>query len=104
VFVFFAVALFPEVVRVTYIGVRNEVMGARIIALGWLLFIAGCGFQLLLELRIIPAERLFVPYLYGTIALVVVMSIHLARNFARTNQDLAAQLVQVKELSEQALA
>jgi two-component system NtrC family sensor kinase len=104
VYVFFAVVLFPEVVRVTYIGVRNRVTGARIIALGWLLFIAGCGFQLLLVLEIIPQERLFFPYLYGTVALVVAMSFHLARNFARTNRDLAAQLARVKKLSGQALA
>jgi hypothetical protein len=82
VFVFFGLVLFPEVVRVTYVGVRKRVMGARIVALGWLLFTAGCCLQLLRELGIIQFEGLFVPYLYGTIALVVAISVHLARSFA----------------------
>jgi signal transduction histidine kinase len=104
VYVFFGVALFPEVVRVTYIGVRRKVTGARVIALGWLLFVIGCGIQLAMVLDLVATERLSFPYLYGTVALVVAMSFHLARNFARTNRDLAAQLVQVKQLSEKALA
>jgi len=104
VYVFYGLVMFPEVVRVTFIGVRKKVTGARIIALGWLLFIAGCGLQLLMVLEVLPTERLLLPYLYGTIALVVAMSVHLARSFARTNRDLAAQLVQVRELSERALA
>lgn len=104
IYIFYAVALFPEVGRVTFIGVRNRVTGARIIALGWMLFIAGCGYQLLKELEILSAARIFFPYLYGTIALLAAMSIHLARNFSRTNRDLAAKLVEVKRLSEQTLA
>jgi signal transduction histidine kinase len=104
IFVFYAVALFPEVVRVTFIGVRKRVVGARIIALGWLLFVAGMGLQILMVFEVIPTEGIVLPYLYGTIALVVAMSIYLALNFSRTNRNLAAQLVQVQELSEQALA
>ena len=104
VYVFYALALFPEVIRVTYLGIRNHVPGARIIALGWLLFIVGCGYQLLRELDIIEARRLFIPYLYGTVALVVAMSVHLARNVAHANRELAAQLIQVRELSQKALA
>ena len=52
VYVFFALVLFPDVVRVTHIGVRKNISGARIIALGWLLFIAGLGFQLPREFRV----------------------------------------------------
>jgi len=88
VYVFFAVALFPEVVRVTWIGVRNRVPGARIIATGWLLFIVGCGIQLAMVLEIMSTERLFFPYLYGTVALVVAMSFYLARNFATRSAEL----------------
>ena len=57
VFVFYAVTLFPEVVRVTFIGVRERVVGARIIALGWLLFVAGTEVTLSLPRRGGDVER-----------------------------------------------
>jgi signal transduction histidine kinase len=104
VYVFYTVALFPEVVRVTCIGIRQRVVGARIIALGWLLFVAGCGYQILMELDVISRGGPPFPYLYGTVALVAAMSIHLARSFSRTSRDLAAQLVRVQHLSEKNLA
>jgi signal transduction histidine kinase len=43
-------------------------------------------------------------YLYGFLVLLLSMSIYLARRFARMNQSLREQLVQVQELSELTLA
>lgn len=43
-------------------------------------------------------------YIYGVTALGLAMSVFLSRRFAQTNDDLEAQLVQVRELSERTLA
>jgi signal transduction histidine kinase len=39
-------------------------------------------------LDVLPTERLFFPYLYGTVALVAAMSFYLARNFANRSAEL----------------
>ena len=103
VYYYYAVALFPEVLRLTYIGIRKKMEGARLMALGWLAFALCCGYQLLLSIQVISHDRLFLPYIYGILVLLFSMSAHLARSFARLNRDLRSQLVRVEELSAQTL-
>ena len=103
VYYYYAVALFPEVLRLTYIGIRKRMEGACLMALGWLAFALCCGYQLLLSIQVISNDGLFLPYIYGILVLLFSMSAHLARSFARLNRDLRSQLVRVEELSAQTL-
>jgi serine phosphatase RsbU (regulator of sigma subunit) len=98
--IFFALVL-VEVLRVVIQAIRNRIDGAWIIGVGLLLFgtamfiiglYTSTGASTPLTLRIII-----------TLSLVLPPSIFLARRFARTNLDLEAQLVQVKQLSAEAL-
>ncbi len=98
--IFIALVL-VEVLRVVIQAIRNRVDGAWIIGIGILLggiaaFInalySSTGASAPLTLRIIQ-----------TLSLVLPPSIFLARRFARTNLHLEAQLVQVKQLSAEAL-
>ena len=76
---------------------------------GWFLFAAGCLLQVLIELDLVELPVStddafgFFPYIYGTLILVVSMSVYLARAVAITNKELAAQLEQVRDLSARAV-
>ncbi|MFN2454702.1 MAG: SpoIIE family protein phosphatase [Pyrinomonadaceae bacterium] len=77
--------------------------GARIIAVGVLLF--ACGILMLIapDLLRLKQPSSFIELIreiFVYLAIPISVSIFLARNFARTNTHLEAQLVQVKELSE----
>jgi signal transduction histidine kinase len=98
IYIFYAAVLFPEVLRVTIKGIRRKVYGAWLLAIGWIIFIAGCGIQILEELYILSIGMYLgpYPYLYGTVGLVIAMSIYLARSFSQTNRELSIQLNQVK--------
>ncbi|CAN5538788.1 hypothetical protein BH18ACI1_BH18ACI1_13320 [soil metagenome] len=79
--------------------------GAWIIAAGIGLFVFGVANNVATEQHIIEiTEWLYQLNLYSTVLSVpLAVSIYLARNFARTNQNLEAQLTQVQELSAQQL-
>ena len=95
----FVILSFPEMLRIVFLGICHRKRGARIIGAGCVAFILACTYQMLMELGILDQDFSFA-YVYGILALLVSMSIHLARSFARTNQDLKDQLMQVEALSE----
>ncbi len=95
----FVILSFPEMLRIVFLGICHRKRGARIIGAGCVAFILACTYQMLMELDVLDQDFSFA-YVYGILALLVSMSIHLARSFARTNQDLKDQLVQVEALSE----
>ena len=99
VFVFFILALFPEMMRIVFVAVRDRKDGARIIGAGCAVFAVACTFQAVMEILAKGFPFIFFPYIYGVVVLVVSMSIYLARDFARTNRDLETQLVRGNELS-----
>ena len=105
VYFVFSVACYPEMLRTVVMGARRKRKGAMIIGVGAVAFAAACAYQVFLELGI--AERadfdVSFPYIHGVLALVITMSVHLARSFAGANQDLGTQLERVHTLSERAL-
>lgn len=93
-----------EAVRVTVLALHRRVDGA---------WIVGCG---VLLAALVPPKELLIsagvpvpPWISAlidrayTVVIVVSISVYLARNFARTSRQLAAQLVQVQELSARTL-
>ncbi len=90
-----------EVLRVVIQAIREKVDGARILGIGLLL----CGIVLLI-LGLYLSTGTVAPLtlrIIGVFSFVLPPSIFLARRFARTNLHLEAQLVQVKQLSAEAL-
>ncbi len=79
--------------------------GAWIIAAGIGLFVAGVGFNIAFERKFFDVPRwLYELNLYSAVLSVpLTVSLYLARNFARTNRHLAAQLAQVRDLSAKQL-
>lgn len=74
--------------------------GAEIIAYGALVLLAGTSQGLFVRMDLIePTWNVNEFFLLGVGALLLSMSVHLARSIARTNRDLRIQLRQVKELS-----
>ncbi len=77
--------------------------GARIIAVGVALFTCGTGLLIAPDLLRLHQSHLFIQLtreIFIYLAIPLSVSIFLARNFAHTNTNLEAQLVQVKELSK----
>jgi serine phosphatase RsbU (regulator of sigma subunit) len=78
--------------------------GSRIVGAGFAILVISLVYQLLISYDIVPMIAGFrSPYLYGSLALSVAMSLRLSWGFARTNRNLEHQLIQVKELSEKTL-
>ena len=73
--------------------------GALIVVCGILVLTFTCGLQILLETGLM-AQDLSYPYIYGVLFLTLTMSIHLARNYARTHNSLAFQIEQAEALTD----
>lgn len=106
-FIYYVVLLFfVDVVRVVVLGLRRDMPGTFIVRAGWFVFAGGCLLQVLMELSVIETPGgpfVFFPYIYGTLILVVSMSVYLARAVGRTNRELEDKLEQVSNLSARAL-
>ena len=98
----FALGSLPEMARVIGVSAFRRRPGARIVAAGFSVFMTASAYQMLMELRLIEQDYSYA-FIHGFLALVASMSVHLAREFARTNRNLEEQLVQVKALSERSL-
>jgi serine phosphatase RsbU (regulator of sigma subunit) len=97
----FLLIVFVEVLRVVIQAIRNRLDGAWVLGIGLML----CGIMLLI-LSSYQSTGTVAPLILRVIAvfsLVLPPSIFMARRFARMNQDLEVQLVQVKQLSAEAL-
>jgi serine phosphatase RsbU (regulator of sigma subunit) len=94
---FFALAVAVEIARVLFQGRAQKKQGTWIIGTGMVFFLITMAAQVLMSFGI---SHVFV---WGLLGISVSMSVHLSRSFARTNLDLEAQLVRVKELSARAL-
>ncbi len=93
--------VFVEVLRVVIQSLRKKADGAGILGGGLLL----CGIMMV-SLSFYQSTGTVPPLILrviGVFSLVLPPSIFMARRFARTSQDLAAQLAQVKQLSADAL-
>ncbi len=78
--------------------------GVILIGTGYLVFTVGSLIQILGELQIIPRFwTIHQPYMFGIMGMLVFMSIHLARDFARKSIALRNKLIEVKELSQKTI-
>ena len=97
-------ALIFELVSSTIRFLRQPHTGAWILGVGLCLLFLGILGDFAIDAgyteTILNTDN---PYLIGAMALILSMSIYLARNMTRTRQQLEQRLVQVKELSERAL-
>ena len=95
-----------EVIRVLLLAIFRKKEGAWIIGLGTLFFILSIAKRMLADVGIsILGSSQYDDYLVvtGLLAVILSMSIYLARQFGHTSKNLETQLVQVKELSDQAI-
>ena len=97
----FIALVFVEVLRVVIQAIRNRADGAWVLGTGLML----CGIMLLIlsSYQSTGAVAPLILRVISVFSLVLPPSIFMARRFARMNQDLEAQLVQVKQLSAEAL-
>ncbi|MBI3426805.1 MAG: SpoIIE family protein phosphatase, partial [Acidobacteria bacterium] len=92
----FSVVLVLEMFRIMVGTIRRQLPGARIVGIGVLLF------SLTLVQGSIVNPVMLV-WAIGSFGMILALSLYLAREYARTNENLEAQLVQVKQLSAAAL-
>ncbi len=90
------VAIVLEVFRLVGGAIRRRLPGAGIVGIGVLLFSLT-----LIQMSLISPIPLV--YAIGTFGMILSLSLYLAREYARTNKNLEAQLVQIKQLSAAAL-
>lgn len=98
-----------EMLRVVVVAIRRKKDGAWIIGVGFIFFTVAflwVFINFILDmLAILPLNWniFFALALSGFFVLLLSMSVFLSRNFARTNKNLEAQLIQVKDLSEKTI-
>ncbi len=86
----YAILVLIEMFRVVLRAILKKQDGARIIGVGFLLFIVATVYQILMSVNILdelsgPFE---IVYIYGVGSLLISTSVQLARNFARVNTNL----------------
>jgi serine phosphatase RsbU (regulator of sigma subunit) len=91
-----------EIVRVILISFFRQREGVWIIGTGLICFVSGIMYTVLANVNIISADPVY-GNLYGSVLLVLAMSVYLSREFARTQKRLEYKLIEVKHLSERSL-
>lgn len=100
----FLIAAMIEMTRANIMSQKAKEGRSWIVFTGFMILCITLIYQLLVSYNVIsPIANIRATYLYGALALSLSMSIYLSQKFANTNKNLEFQLVQVKELSEQAL-
>jgi signal transduction histidine kinase/DNA-binding response OmpR family regulator len=102
-----AVVMLAEALRITIIAVRQKRRGATIVLVGLVMALLGMVGRAVNDLTTwLPFERAFVlPYdLLRSWPIPIFLSIYLAWEFAHTSRNLRQQLVEVKRLSDRAVA
>ncbi len=102
----FVVAMLLEMVWGTIRATRHEVSGMMILIAGFSALAASVIYSTVGGYGLLPQSFPAVSnsFIYGFVALGIAMSVFLSLRFARTRRDLELRLVEVKGLSEQALA
>ncbi|MBD3166518.1 GHKL domain-containing protein [bacterium] len=81
--------------------------GYWIITMGMVLFGMFSIYNILMDMRLLPdiTERMILddPFLFGVLALMLSMSVYLARQVGFSNQRLREQLIEIQRLNEQTL-
>ncbi|MDP3150046.1 MAG: SpoIIE family protein phosphatase [Ignavibacteria bacterium] len=96
-----------EGMRIVILGIRRKRTGAWIIGTGFSGFFLLVAFVLIINFtgnaKLVSIEWLLVILYSGFLSIPLSMSIYLARSFALTNKNLEIKLVEVKQLSDQAI-
>lgn len=89
--------------RVVILAKRRRILDMWIIGLGLIAAVVMSMVQMLPEILGLPELWINNAYIYGFMALLLSMSIYLARSFGRTQRDLRHRLVEVRLLSEETI-
>ena len=98
----FVVLTLLEVVRVLLISFYKRREGIWIVGLGLSAFVGGVLYTVLVNMNIVSGDPVLAN-LYGSVVLILSMSIYLSRDFAKTHKRLEYKLLEVKHLSERSL-
>lgn len=112
-FIFFALMItvvvlsLVEGMRMVILGIKHKRTGAWIIGTGFSGFFFLVAFVLIINLagnaKLVSIEWLLVILYSGFLSIPLSMSIFLARSFALTNKNLELKLIEVEQLSQQAI-
>ncbi|MBI2501733.1 MAG: SpoIIE family protein phosphatase [Candidatus Latescibacteria bacterium] len=98
-----ALAYFIEVIRVVFSAIIKKKDGAWILGTGFIAFLFVFLYRTYSAINEGGSEVFGGGLLFGAVAFFISMSIHLARNVARTSKNLEVQLIQNQELSAKTL-
>lgn len=91
-----------EILRVLLISFYKRKEGIWIVGIGLAGFVGGVLFTILANMEIVVSDPVL-GNLYGSVILILSMSIYLSRDFAKTHKRLEHKLLEVKHLSERSL-
>lgn len=91
-----------EILRVLFIAFYRKKEGIWIVGIGLIGFVSGVLFTILGNMEIVAVDPIL-GNLYGSVVLILSMSIYLSRDFAKTHKRLEYKLLEVKHLSERSL-
>lgn len=98
----FVVITLLEIIRVLAISFFRRKKDVWIIGTGLVCFVAGIMYTALANVNIINADPVY-GNLYGSVFLVLALSVYLSKGFAHTHRRLEHKLEEVKQLSERSL-
>ncbi len=96
VYYFVVLAGFFWMLSVVYRALRRGQEGARMIGVGCAMLTLFSTIQVFID---VVLQSLSFPYVYGVLALILSMSIHLARSFASTHRNLQYRLDEIETLT-----
>lgn len=99
---FFVMLTLAEVLRVLIISLYKRKQGIWIVGLGLAGFVCGVLYTVLSNMELVSGNPIL-GNLYGSVVLILSMSIYLSRDFAKTHKRLEYKLLEVKHLSERSL-
>jgi len=98
----FVIAVLAEVIRVLAISFYRKKEGIWIVGMGLAAFTCGILYTVFSNFDLVSGNPVF-GNLYGSVLLILAMSVYLSRDFARTHKRLEHKLTEVKHLSERSL-
>ncbi len=98
----FVILTLLEIIRVLLISFYRRKEGIWIVGFGLIGFVGGVLFTILRNMEIFSGNPIL-GNLYGSVILILSMSIYLSRDFAKTHKRLEYKLLEVKHLSERSL-
>ncbi len=91
-----------EILRVLMISLYKRKEGIWIVGIGLAGFVCGVLYTVFSNMELIAGDAIL-GNLYGSVVLILSMSIYLSRDFAKTHKRLEYKLLEVKHLSERSL-